>query len=308
MRIVTVTDALDGHRNVTNGVRATKALARLGHAVSRIDHNGITREVLHGAKMVLSFGTVVRAESERPGYFQRINAAKDADAISVLWYFDMCNPTQKHAPYKPKAIMRVARDVDWLVMTDHSYPWEKHARNFLFLPQGVDPADFAWDVRPPEPRYRDVIFTGGIGRHFEYRGSHLKDLSRRFSVSVFGRGHSRRVYGADFFAAHQRARVAFVPEPPPEANDHYWSNRIFLAAATGTPCVVGYVPGIEDYYEDGKEVIYYRTPQELVGAVQVLVEDPARRKTLGDAARRRTLTEHSYDERCKRLLRAIWDN
>jgi hypothetical protein len=306
MRIVTVTDALDGKRMPTNGVKVASALRRLGHEVSRIDHNGITREALEGAGLVLSFGTVVRAESQNPGYFVRINEAKDAVAVSALWYFDMCNPRQRHAPYKPVMIKRAAEVVDWLVTTDHSYPWEQHAKNYLFLPQGVDPDEFAWSVCPPEPRTYDVIFTGGCDAAFAYRRRYIDVLRTRFRVSAFGRGHTRRVFGADFFAAHQRSRVALVPPPPHEARDHYWSNRIFLAAATGTPCLVGYVPGIEDYYREGEEVAYFRKTSECVPLAKALIDDPQLREAMGAAARKRTLTEHSYDSRARTLMDAIF--
>lgn len=307
MRIVTVTDSKPRYNGlVPNGVNVGRALTRLGHSVHRISQEGITREALAGAELVLSFGTVVRAESQRPGYFRQINTCKDAGAISALWYFDMCNPKQSHSPYKPKTIMAVAKQVDWLITTDHSYPWEQYAKSYMFLPQGVEPEDFRWSVLPPEPRKNDVIFTGGVDHAFAYRQRYLDALSDRFRVSAFGRGHRVAVYGINFFAAHQRARVALVPPPHPDAADHYWSNRIFLAAATGTPCVVGYVPGIEDYYEDGKEVVYFRTASECVANTRELIDDPKRRKQMGDAARARTLTEHSYDSRARTLMSAIF--
>ena len=319
-RIVIITDGSSKIRGlVPNGIKVGRAFARLGHDVHRIDHSGISREALAEADLILSFGTVIRANAILAtntitsrarvglgGYFKRIAELKDKDAVSALWYFDMCNPGQKHSPYKYAAVRHAARDLDWLFTTDHSYPWERIARHYMFLTQGVEPADFAWDVRPPEPRHRDVIFTGGADKFFDYRQQLIEVLQNRFTVALYGRGHGHRIFGPEFFAAYQRARVALVPEPPAEARDHYWSNRIYLAAATGTPCVVGYVPGIEDYYEDGKEVVFYRTRQELVHAVAALVADPARRKELGDAARKRTLAEHTYDARCETMLGAIF--
>jgi hypothetical protein len=307
-RIVTITDARTTHRYLTNGMRVTRALAALGHDVRRIDHKHLAREVLAGADFILAFGTVVRAEMETGGYFKAIQTLKDKDAISALWYFDMCNPRQQHSPYKPKFIREAARTFDWLFTTDHSYPWETVAKNYMHLTQGVDPADFTWVVRPPEPRASDVIFTGGRDRYFTYRGELINMLRTRFRVSAFGRGYASIIHDRDFFAAHQRSRTVLVPEPPAEARDHYWSNRIYLATATGTPAVVGYVPGIEDHFEDGKEVVFYHDRNEMVQAVAALVADPDRRKEMGDAARKRTLTEHTYGARCTTMMERIWPN
>jgi len=319
VKIVTITDATGSGGQVTNGVKVGRALARLGHTVSRISHKQIDKDHLRGAGLVLAFGTVVRADyimCRKPvtmrgrdlqgGYFKRIRDLKDKDAVSALWYFDQCNPRQKHSPYKFAAIQHACRDLDWLITTDHSFPWETKARNYLWLMQGVDPAEFDYTVLPPEPRAYDIVYTGGVDGHFGYRKKLINDLKVRFKVSAYGRGHARRVFGRDFFTVYQRARVGLVPHPLPEARDHYWSNRIYIATATGTPCLVGYVPGVEDHFTDGKEVMFYRTTQEASQKAYQLVNDPDMRREMGRVARERTLREHTYDARCRTMLDAIF--
>lgn len=306
-RIVIVTDAVDGRGNETNGVKVGRALRRLNYDVRLIDHRGISRDALHSAALVLAFGTLVRAEANKAGYFDAIVKAKDDSTPFALWYFDLCNPFMKHDTWKYPTLAKVVDRLDLLAMTDHSHAWDKRARRFLHLMQGVEPADFAMRVAPPEPRRTDVIFTGGMVRPFQYRHDDVRALSKaKLKVETYGRGSSRRVYGKAFFDAYQRAKVALVPGPPKEAADGYWSNRIYLAAATGTPCVVGYTKGLESHYANRTEVLFYRDTAELVTQTKRLVSDPALRLTMGRAARMRTLTEHTYDERCKALMAAVF--
>lgn len=318
MKIVTITDKMASNGQTANGVKVSRAMSALGHSVSRITHSQISRDALRGADLVLSFGTVVRANAQlkkrsitsrgaalQGGYFKQISQLKDKSAISALWYFDQCNPKQSHSQYKFPAVRDATRHLDWLITTDHSYPWERVAKRYLWLMQGVDPADFAYTVLPPEPRAYDVIYTGGCDGFFAYRKKIIQDLKTRFKMSLYGRNMGRKVFGRDFFAVYQRARVGLVPHPLPEARDHYWSNRIYLATATGTPCVVGYVPGIEEHFTEGKEVLFYHSAQDVIQQVHALMTDPARRRDMGQAARARTLAEHTYEARCRTMIEAI---
>ena len=304
MKIAIVTDAKDNRGNPTNGVKVGWALKRLGHEVTR---------QRSGADLVLVFGTAIRAEANSPGYIQRIRESINSEdpldrPTFALWYFDLCNPDMKHDLWKFPTMRRVVTLFDWIITTDHSYPWEKLATNYLHLMQGVEPKDFAGSIRPPEPRRHDVIFTGGFNRPFHDRRGLINTLKRHFSVVTYGRGSASRVYGRAFFSAYQQARVGLVPPPPKEAPHDYWSNRIYLATATGTPCVVGYAEGLEKHYEDGKEVMFFRNKRELIEAVGALVNDPDLRQKIGQAGRQRTLADHTYDKRCEVLLERIFND
>jgi hypothetical protein len=308
LKIVTVTDAVDLRGNMTNGVRVGNALRRLGHDVSRIDHLGVNGAALDGAELVLAFGTLIKPDRARWGAFQRLRDVMPQGARLALWYFDMVNPSLRHDTFKYPILLSVCQHLDFLAMTDHSYPWETHVPRFLHLMQGVEPKDFSIKVAPPEPRRWDVIFTGGMTRPFHDRRALIDALRPKFLVATYGRGSAGRVDGKAFIDAYQRSRVALVPPPPREATAGYWSNRLYLAAATGTPCVVGHAPGIEAHYEDGREVVYFRDRKEMVGAVDTLVRNAGFRRKMGLAARERTLAEHTYDKRCERLLEAIWES
>ena len=303
MRVAVVTDRLDNRGNPTNGVRVWKAFERLGHTGRVLGHGQLWAGALEPFDLILACGTILYPENLHQ--VELIARTKRPETTFALWYFDACHPAWPHSAAKAAALRAVVKYLDWLVMTDHSYPWESEARNFMRLNQGIDPDDFTGEPAWAGPRFSDVIFTGGFKGPHEARGGLLAKVADRFSLAVFGRNSLARVHGADFFAAYQLARVALVPAPPPPTDREYWSNRIYLAAATGTPCVVGYVPGIEDHYEPGREILAYRTDEECLEAIASLVADPWRREEMGRAARERTLREHTYINRVQTLLEAL---
>jgi hypothetical protein len=306
-RIVIVTNPRDGRGNKANGIRVGEALAGLGHSVALASHDQAARGAgLEGADLALLFGTVVSDEAKRPGLFSKIRAQVKPTTVLALWYFDLCCPGMKNSPWKNTTVRRMAPRLDWLFMTDHSHAWEKHTRNFRHLAQGIDPAEFAKAPAPHFSRLRDVIFTGGTRPPFQDREKALAGLRRRFSVAVYGRDAAQTAFGEAFWREHQRSRVVFVPKPPSWAPCRYWSNRIYLATATGTPAVAGWTEGLEGHFQDGRDLLFYRTQQELESAIDLLLSDTEARIRIGTAGRRRTLEDHTYAKRSAELMAAIF--
>ncbi len=306
-RIVCITaNRAFGGRDIPNGYRVARALAAAGHDVSVMDHPAVTPAALIGSDLVLAFGTVVSDEHKTPGIVDRLRRAVPPSAVLALWYFDYCHPSLRNAPWKHPVMRRVVPRFDFVATTDHSWPWESIAPRYMHLTQGVDPADFDGTVAAPEVRRHDFIYTGGNHTGFEYRERQLKRLSARWRGMIIGRGRWDRVYGPRFFRAYQTARIAFVPGPPPECGGHYWSNRIYLATATGTPCLVGWCPGIDDHFVGDSVVVYYHDDDDMMRRAAELIGDPFRRSRIGAAGRERTLTTHTYRKRTDDLMEAIW--
>jgi len=83
---------------------------------------------------------------------------------------------------------------------------------------------------------------------------------------------------------------------------------VFLeAAAAGVPQVAGRSGGAHEAVIDGETgiVLDPATPENAAAAIGTLLDDPERRKEMGDAARRRAETEFSYDVLAARLGRAL---
>lgn len=67
-----------------------------------------------------------------------------------------------------------------------------------------------------------------------------------------------------------------------------------------------YVPGIEDFLTIGQELMIYATPEDCIDQVQRLLTDPDRRLAIARQSWTRCVSEHTYEQRCRKWLTAIW--
>ena len=215
------------------------------------------------------------------------------------------------------SIKKVIPYIDILVTTDNNFPWENHIDNYLHLSQGIDPEDFNYAIGSNEGRTYDVIYTGSLTSREPERIQALEEIGQKFKSIIYTSSNGDKlpelkkltlkgsVYGKDFFDAYQQAKVAFVPRPPSEIKENYWSNRIYLAATTGTCCLVEYVNGLEKEFVNSKEVIYSYNDSDSIDKIRFLLESPGLRARMGRNARKRTLENYKYSDRVKKILEVL---
>lgn len=80
------------------------------------------------------------------------------------------------------------------------------------------------------------------------------------------------------------------------------SGRLFEAAACGTPVLSDTWPGLEEFFEPGKEILLARSSEE---AEDWIGRTPKEIGPIGDAARRRALSEHTGLRRARQLVEAL---
>ena len=158
-------------------------------------------------------------------------------------------------------------------------------------------------LAPRHPELQVVI--GGEGRD----RSRLERLVRRerAPVRLLGAVSDDRLsvlYGCgDVFAMPCRERWGGL--------DQEGFGIVFMeAAACGVPQVAGKSGGAGDAVVDGKTGLVVsepRRPERVATALERLLEDPALRRDMGTAARRRAVDEFSYDVLAPRLEQALAD-
>jgi spore maturation protein CgeB len=77
------------------------------------------------------------------------------------------------------------------------------------------------------------------------------------------------------------------------------SGRLFEAAACGTPIVSDYWPGLEDFFEPGREILVVSSADDVQEALSL---STGQLDKIGEAARRRVLAEHTAGHRGGELL------
>ncbi|HEY0551233.1 MAG TPA: glycosyltransferase [Verrucomicrobiae bacterium] len=82
------------------------------------------------------------------------------------------------------------------------------------------------------------------------------------------------------------------------------SGRLFEAAACGCPLLSDTWPGLNTFFTPGKEILIANTPEDAMNALQL---SDAELKQIAEAARERTLAEHTSEQRAMYLERVIND-
>jgi spore maturation protein CgeB len=80
------------------------------------------------------------------------------------------------------------------------------------------------------------------------------------------------------------------------------SGRLFEAAACGCPVLSDRWEGLEEFFAPGEEILVARSTQEALAALDLSDAEIVR---IAQAARERTLRDHSSDRRAEDLLRAL---
>ena len=81
--------------------------------------------------------------------------------------------------------------------------------------------------------------------------------------------------------------------------------RTFELAAAGAAIVSNPVEGMERWFEPGRELLVVSNADEALAAYRELLSDPAHAEELGRRARERTLDEHTYAHRARRVLELV---
>jgi len=81
--------------------------------------------------------------------------------------------------------------------------------------------------------------------------------------------------------------------------------RVFEVAGAGACMLCDEWPGIEHFFEPGKEIIVIDSPEEVVAAISL--HDEASTRQIGQAFRARALRDHTYAQRAKDAETAFGD-
>lgn len=81
--------------------------------------------------------------------------------------------------------------------------------------------------------------------------------------------------------------------------------RLFEAASCGAAVLCEYRPALDDLFDLEAEIVVFRNYRELLTGARRLLEDSSYGRTVGDAAARRALAEHTYQHRIRKILEDV---
>jgi spore maturation protein CgeB len=173
-----------------------------------------------------------------------------------------------------------------------------------YLAFGCDP-DY---LRPPPGAWPGAAPLGFVGSRDPVRERVVLALEE-LGLAVWGPGWPRgAVYGGAFVRALAGATVGvnihqqFGPGGDPARYGTGANMRVFELAAVGTPQLADAKADIARHLTPGREIMLYRSVEELKARARELLADEPARRSLAAAARERALREHTWRHRLEELL------
>lgn len=279
----------------TNSITAdektiSESLLGLGHDVDLL-HVGTTKTITEDRGYDLLLGHHI----ESP--FQ---VTKHQIPIKVLWGFDLTVDKGGYLNSDGKGNIRRAWVVHMSQVVDHLFLSDGEAVSLVGdkatrLVQGAHTTYY----HPCQSSDIRILFAGDIR---EQRQSFIAPVASQFPLEVIT-GKGNRVYGTEFAKLIARTGIVIAPDVPIKPN--YWSNRVYVVCGAGGFLLHPYIEELSHQYEDGKEIVYYYSREDLMDKIAYWLPREEERKQIGWEAYQRTLRDHTYTHRVKQLMAKV---
>jgi hypothetical protein len=181
---------------------------------------------------------------------------------------------------------------------------------FGFEPEILQNLDDERDLVP-------VSFVGSLSRHHQARIDLLEHLCENSEVKVWGTGleslpensaihrcYYGPAWGIEMYRILQRSRITLNCHIS-VAGSYANNMRLFEATGVGALLVTDCKVNLPDLFEQGKEVVVYRTPEECAMLIRHFLSREAERRAVAKAGQQRTLREHTYYQRMQELVEIL---
>jgi spore maturation protein CgeB len=168
---------------------------------------------------------------------------------------------------------------------------------------------------PDAERRHPVSFVGSIHPESVHRGGVqlLERLCSDVELEVWGPIHAKlaqsspirsrhrgQAWGIDMYRVLAQSRIA-VNRHGDFAGGYAANMRIFEATGVGALLMTESAANLPDLFEPDREVVAYDDVDDLVGKIRHFLEHEDERRRIAAAGQRRTLTEHTYQQRMGQL-------
>lgn len=201
--------------------------------------------------------------------------------------------------------------------------------NSFWLTQAFEPSFFEIKeitLKDKKAFSADITFVGNLGSKPQYipRRKYLKRIVEegfdfkwwgpkipvKFSTLPLIIGKLGRSYGGQFIWGESFAKVAklskiFLAFDSMPHIRKSMSARMYTAVGCGAFYVCRYVDGIEEVFELDKEIVVFRSEDEMIDKIKFYLKREDLRNKIAIAGQRKILREHTYEIRIKELIKIV---
>lgn len=228
-------------------------------------------------------------------------------------------------PHNPvESVLAVFRQVDLPLSASQYMLRQAEAGGIraFYLPSAADPDYYAPLVLSEEDRHRFGAPVSYIGRTTKRRVEYCRPLAGK-GLALYGERWrtnsgsleagldrcsrlSRNVAGRELVKIYQASgAVINILQEPLDQFRTILSLQCFAVPSTGSCLIAEEVEEAAAAFEPGKEILLFRTPEELLAQVERCLAEPEFAGKIGEAGRRRVQGCHTHDHRVAELERLL---
>ena len=311
------------------GHALTPALERTGHAVQVFDYD--SADDPHGELLAAvdafkpDLHIVYGGERYTPGLIRQVRAKT---GYNVLWYPQV-------TPILRPDVVELGNEYDMFFTIAQGLVDRFVAaglRNVAWLPEGMEPSIYEYETITDRDRQAftcDVTLVGKLESdnpaylerwklvkrivdehfHMKWWGPRIR---RKIGTFVLGLLLSKvsHAYGGRFVWNETYAKAVHLSKIF-IAREAYPNIRLSMSARAFTAMGLGafYLTfpnrGVEQMFEPGRELVLFRTPDEMVEKIRYYLARDDERALIAAAAKKKVLAEHTYQRRFERMFEVI---
>lgn len=293
-----------------------KALRRAGHEILTINERKLRRFLGRPLSSAWAIRSVNRFEPDAVFIHGNDISLEVLDGITgnakTVMFTPDCWPSP---PSRPN--LGIARRVDLLLTVARGQIPEflrAGVRHVEYLAESCDPS-LHYPISGARPLYHsDVAFIGkrAEGAGGAHRTSLIQQMHARFDTALYGTGWetmglpSRR---KNAFPSHYReicrgSKIVLGSDWRHDC-EWYFSNRTWFTLGCRGFLLTNYSPGLEDLFENHRELVWYRSPEEAVELAEHYLERPHERERIAQAGHDYVMANRTTDHLVRDLLDRI---
>ena len=203
---------------------------------------------------------------------------------TIMYYEDM-------SLEMPLSLVEKGRLVDFFLVTNkgmHNEYRKAGISNPIYFVGACDRYDHR-QRRPLLSLWKSDIAFIGKARSNESRVTLTKKLGQKFDLKVYGKDWENFGLKASLKTITPRryglicggAKIILGADITNKV-EGYWSNRLWLTLGCGGFFLTAYVPGMENFFENKKHLVWYYDDQECVSLAQDYLLNPQKRRRIAD--------------------------
>jgi hypothetical protein len=158
----------------------------------------------------------------------------------------------------------------------------------------------------------DFSFVGGITQHHSRGTELLNQIAENTPLQLWGYGgqflpgdsilksrHNGEAWGLDMFELLHRSHIT-LNRHIDTAENNANNMRLFESTGMGALLITDRKDNLSSFFEVGKEVLAYSTPQECSDLVLYFLKNRTEAEEIAKAGQLRTLNDHSYTRRMEK--------